>query len=198
MGNKRSRKNVFNVGVNDVGYSVHQTTVLNGKQVITWSCPYYKKWYNMLRRCYDSKFLVKNPTYIGCYVDPDWLYLSNFIKWVDRQPNRNWEKCDLDKDLLVKGNKFYSENTCIFITSTLNNFIVNISKDVKGYYFKDGKFYARCRNHLTKKTEHLGAFSCEVSAKSRWKSRKIEIGLLLCLDECMEVRSALLKLIDQL
>lgn len=38
----------------------------------------YKCWYNMLMRCYDEISLVRNPTYIGCSVHPDWLNFQVF------------------------------------------------------------------------------------------------------------------------
>ena len=133
MGKVSKDRLVHGVGINDVGRDVHKFDYSSGKTVRIWTCPYYQKWRGMLERCHSKKLHNKKPTYIGCSVDPDWLYLSNFIKWVDSQPNRDWQNCHLDKDLLVIGNKHYSPSTCCFISSELNVFLTT-SKAARGNY----------------------------------------------------------------
>ena len=80
----------------------------------------YSHWRGMLMRCYDQKYLQKYPTYIDCTVCEDWLNFSNFQQWY----NKNYyeipgETMCLDKDILVKGNKVYSPDTCIFVLWSL-------------------------------------------------------------------------------
>lgn len=119
-------KLAFGWGVADAEYTITQKEdlpILNGKrrQKVLWICPYYSRWRNMLRRCFDSKYHKNQPTYKGCTVHEGWKYLSNFIKWVDSQPNRDWENCHLDKDFLVEGNKHYSPDTCVYVPKSLNS-----------------------------------------------------------------------------
>lgn len=64
---------VFGVGINDADYAVQPK--INGVQVC---CLFYRKWKNMLERCYYPKELVKHPTYQGCVVCDEWIYFSNF------------------------------------------------------------------------------------------------------------------------
>ena len=103
---------VFNVGI--IGNSIIS---INGVKKQS-----YNIWQNMLRRCYDEKYHQKEPTYIGCTVCDEWRYFLNFEKWYED----NWydiegETVCLDKDILVKGNKIYSPNTCIFVPKKINS-----------------------------------------------------------------------------
>lgn len=80
-------------------------------------------WQNMLKRCYCEK----DPKgYLGkAFVCDRWLCFSNFLediknlknfdKWLSGQ-NSGTEKYNLDKDLLVPGNVFYSPKLCQFVT----------------------------------------------------------------------------------
>ena len=76
----------------------------------------------MLERCYSPKLHAKEPTYIGCTVCPEWHYLSNFKRWFD---NNYVEGYHLDKDILVKGNKIYSPETCCFVPKEINFLLLN-------------------------------------------------------------------------
>lgn len=105
---------VYGVGINDVDYIIR---IKKNKKLI-WSCPFYIKWKTMLERCYSLKYQKKNPTYIGCSVCPEWRYFSAFRLWME---NQKWQGLQLDKDLLVKGNKVYSPNTCCFLPQAINS-----------------------------------------------------------------------------
>jgi hypothetical protein len=185
MVRKRNRK-VAGVGINDSDYCVHISKKIEGKFVKIWRCPYYDKWYNLLMRCYSGN----NKSYIGCSVDGSWLYFSNFKKWVEQQPNKDWENCHLDKDLLVEGNKLYSPENCVFISGSVNKFMQDAfsnkrSGGVRGYYFdkRRGKYVSQCANPFTGKTDHVGMFTDEASAHLAWKQKKFEFAKQICLRE---------------
>lgn len=100
---------VCGVGINDYIGKVK----VNGTMDVA-----YTRWNNMLKRCYSIKELTRHPTYIGCTVCCEWLSFSNFKKWFDE----NYiEGFDLDKDILVEGNKIYSPETCRFVPHYLNS-----------------------------------------------------------------------------
>lgn len=83
-------------------------------------------WYHMLRRCYCKDFKVNNPTYVGCYCSEDFLKLSEFKKFILSFENIEYYMSNgwcLDKDLLSKGNKIYSAETCTFLPKELNNLL---------------------------------------------------------------------------
>lgn len=79
----------------------------------------YEVWRGMLRRCYSEADLIKHPTYIGCHSDPAWHDYSIFYDWMSTVAHRpdGWH---LDKDLLFKGNKLYSDETCVFLPQQIN------------------------------------------------------------------------------
>ena len=172
-----AKKLVYGVGINDVDYAVQP--VVDGKQV---KCPCYVTWKEMLRRCYDHKWQERNPAYKGCSVHPEWLSFVNFRKWVLTQ---DWEGKQLDKDLLLKGNKVYSPSTCVFVDNMTNTFTNDQVRSRGDYplgvsFHKSlGKFAAMCRNPFTKKREHLGVFHCPNQAHLAWKARKHELACQL-------------------
>ena len=174
---RKKTKLVYGVGINDSLLPVVQTDIVNEKKTIVWICPYYKKWRTMLQRCTSKSVQNKYPNYKGCYVCDEWKYFSNFKEWVDEQPNKNWEKCELDKDLLFKGNKCYSPTTCIFISKKVNTFINNKGVELVGASWNQSanKFQARVRNSFTGKEEYLGLFHTQQAAHDAWKARKLEL-----------------------
>lgn len=175
MGSKKTP--IYGVGINDVEYHVTKREKINAKWKITWRCPYYATWSSMLERCYSEKKQNTNPTYRGCTVSEEWLTFSNFRKWMIEQ---EWEGMQLDKDLLVSGNKHYSAETCVFVTQQVNNFLVDSGKTrgkyLIGVYLNKGnnKYISSCRNPFTTKQEHLGYFNNEAEAHKTWLSKKLE------------------------
>lgn len=121
----KNKKLVYGVGVNDADYAVQKFEPIGyvgGKQKykLVWICPYYRVWKHMLERGYSEKFQEKHPTYKGCSVSEEWLTFSNFKAWMKTQ---HWEGLQLDKDLLIEGNKVYSADTCVFVTPMVNSFV---------------------------------------------------------------------------
>lgn len=179
----KAKKLVCGVGRNNADYTVtkrKEIGYVNGKrkQKIVWVCPYYSTWVDMLKRCYSAKLHDRHPTYIGCTVSADWLTFSNFKNWMEEQ---DWEGLQLDKDLIVEGNKIYSAETCVFVTEATNNFITDRG-NARGDWLigvcwkkEKAKFQAHCSNPFTNKREHLGYFDCEQQAHQAWKKRKLEL-----------------------
>jgi hypothetical protein len=106
---------LYGVGINDADYVV--TSRANGKYV---ECKIYSVWKSMLARCYNTCYLQRRPSYIGCSVAPEWHTFSNFKKWYLQQGDVTGKQ--LDKDILYPGNKVYGPDTCIFVSSSLNMF----------------------------------------------------------------------------
>ena len=138
----------------------------------------YTKWASMLNRCYSEKYHKIQPTYVGCPVHEDWRLFSKFRYWALQQ---DWEGKELDKDLLVTGNKVYSSETCCFIPCYVNCFLTE-SAAVRGNYpigvcwdGRSRKYRSRVSNPLNKHREHLGFFECPKDAYRAWLARKLEI-----------------------
>lgn len=184
----REIKLVRGIGINDADYAV--TQVIGGKLV---HCPFSTRWTDMLKRCYSSKFQEINQTYKGCYVHKDWLKFSNFKAWMEQQ---NWEGKQLDKDILIEGNKIYSADTCVFVTREVNSFLLDCGK-VRGsfpigVYFHRGKYVSRCRDNGT--LVHLGRHDTPEKAHAAWYSYKAKLAKQLASEQTdPRVAEALLR-----
>lgn len=161
---------VCGIGFNDADYPV--APVINGKQV---PCPFYRAWGSMLNRCYGHKYKSRNKTYSECVVCDEWLTFSNFKLWMKTQ---DWQGNQLDKDILISGNKVYSPETCVFVDSITNSFTSDHSASCKGlpigvtFNKRMMKFQAQCSNPFTKKRGHVGYFDCPQKAHQAWLSVK--------------------------
>lgn len=81
----------------------------------------YKIWQHMLRRCYDSKYIEKYPSYKDCIVHESWHNFQNFAGWFENDYYKiEGQRMDLNKDILCKGNKIYSPDTCVFVPHRIN------------------------------------------------------------------------------
>ncbi len=90
----------------------------------------FKHWYRMLSRCYDNKCQEKEPSYIGSQCYDEWHNFQNFAKWFDDNYYKiNNERMQLDKDILYKGNKLYSPETCVFVSQRINNLFTKRQND---------------------------------------------------------------------
>lgn len=156
------------IGLNDAEYVVSKVARdLQGKRLVLWTCPYYIKWTSMINRCYSESELKRRTSYVGCSVCEEWLTFSNFKAWME---NQDWEGKELDKDLLVKGNKIYSPDTCIFLSKRLNSFLTESTKTRGdfpiGVRKHRDKFISSCR--ADGKLVHLGLFETPEQAHKAW------------------------------
>ena len=119
---KESVKNPYHSNVYNIGYigEGKYKSKINGKLTKA-----YLYWQTTLERCYEPYELNKHPTYIDCYVCDEWLNFQNFAKWFYKNYYEiEGEIMCLDKDILCKGNKIYSPNTCIFVPQRINTLFV--------------------------------------------------------------------------
>jgi len=186
----KERKLVYGFGVNDADYTVKTLTTIgykpNGRpiQKPLWTCPFYSRWRDMIRRCYSELELIKHPNYRGCSVDEQWSHLTIFKPWMETQ---DWQSKHLDKDLLIPNNKVYSPETCCFIDQTLNVFITDRRATKTDYLMGVSltsvkgctKFRARCNNTFTGKNEHLGLFDTQEEAHQTWLTEKLRQAKIL-------------------
>ena len=107
----------FYPSVCGVGY-IGNTTIVKSKRKVKDS---YKRWADMLLRCYNEKYREDNIAYETCFVCDEWLCYENFEKWYDENYYTIDEvQMNLDKDIIVKGNKIYSPETCVFVPQRIN------------------------------------------------------------------------------
>ena len=77
--------------------------------------PLYRKWNGMMQRCYNPKNKINNPSYEACTSSETFRHFSKFKSWYYSQIGYEQEGWHLDKDILIKGNKVYSEDTCCIV-----------------------------------------------------------------------------------
>ena len=159
---------VFGVGILGAKYP----SKVNGRNTKE-----YDLWYSMLRRCCSNDFKKKRPTYEGCEVSDNFKSYEYFYEWCNKQIGFNNKDWHLDKDLLVKGNKVYSENTCVFIPAEINSLLVK-STSLRGKYLigvywsnTSKSFIAQVRKNKGK-PEYLGLFNTEIEAFNAYKNTK--------------------------
>lgn len=136
----------------------------------------YKLWADMLKRCYDSKFHDTSPAYKNCTVSDNFKYYPYFKEWCNKQIGFDQDGFDLDKDILSKGTKIYSENTCCFVPKEINSLLKKKSSKESSlpvgveYHKQLKKFRARCSCYG--KTTHLGVFEDFEDAFYAYKEAK--------------------------
>jgi hypothetical protein len=172
---------VEGIGINDATYKVGTT------------CPFYRAWHSMLKRCYNPKMLAKNPTYAGCSVDPSWHLFSTFKEWM---MNQDWVGKQLDKDLLVPGNKVYGPNTCLFVSHQVNG-LLNTQPKLRGYLpigvIKHGKKF-KVNFKKNKKTVHIGVFdSIEEATHAYVLNKAAWIDQVASSEPCITTKRVLLN-----
>ena len=130
----------------------------------------------MLRRCYSEKHQNNNLTYIGCTVVEEWKCFQSFAEWYYESYNSDiMDRWEIDKDILIKGNKIYSPETCAFVPAEINS-VFTKTNSKRGIYpigvslHKEGKFQAKLLKN--KKQIYLGLFNTPEEAFQTYKTAK--------------------------
>lgn len=159
----KGRRPLFGVGINDMDGVIDSSPTIKKA---------YKTWAEVLNRCYNPKMHEKEPTYQTCSVSKEWRTFSTFREWFVKNYIDGYE---IDKDILVKGNKVYSAKTCCFVPKAIN--VLFTKRDrfrgehlIGVYKLKSGRYKASftragvCTN--------LGVFQSEVEAFNAYKQAK--------------------------
>ena len=164
--------------------SVYAVGIIGTKYPVSEGCKdtkEYTLWKNMLQRCYSDKYQKKQPTYEGCEVSDKFKSYEYFYGWCNEQisfgNDGNGNPFQLDKDLLVKGNKVYSEDSCIFIPKDINLLLTKCEAS-RGEHLigvswsnTNNAFVAMVRKNKGK-SEYLGHFKTELEAFNAYKKAK--------------------------
>ena len=138
----------------------------------------------MLRRCYNNNQRDRNkrPKYDGCTVCEEWHNFQNFAEWYEENYYEiKEEKMCLDKDILVKGNKIYSPQTCVFVPNRINVLFTKSDK-IRGdfpigvtYHKRDKVFESKMCYMDKNKIKHscyLGRYNTSEEAFQSYKQAK--------------------------
>ena len=144
----------------------------------------YVAWVDVLKRCFSESFKKKNPTYKDVTCCEEWLLYENFYEWLHSQDNfdkwYNNKQWNVDKDILVKGNKLYSPETCCLVSNNVNCLFVkcvatrgDLPIGVR-YNKVNKKFNVKISKHRNGKavSEHIGVYDTSEEAFYAYKEAK--------------------------
>ena len=189
------RSLVYGVGINDVMIPYFTRTR-------TW-----RTWCGIIRRTdkRDPKWLSQpgKEYYADCTLDPRWYELSVFKEWIEKWDD--FENKEVDKDLLIPGNKVYGPDTCLMVRPIVNAwFKPNVVKrgDLpRGVSWntgwKKGKSPNPYRAQITPiggKRIGLGVYATIEEASSVFeKERKEQIKVLIETETDLKVKNAMVE-----
>lgn len=158
----------YGVGYLGVGKYIVSEKGIETRSFITWC--------GMLQRCYSEDSLIKRPTYNECYVCDEWLNYQNFAEWYENNYYEcGCERMTLDKDILYKGNKMYSPETCVFTPIKINNLFTKCNKtrgDLPIGVTRDkNKYSVNCHDGYGN-TKKVGRFDTAEQAFNAYKEYK--------------------------
>lgn len=137
-------------------------------------------WNSMKDRCNPSGLVQRrSPTYLG--VTCGFADFNSFAEWAVIQPgfdlfDENGERYAIDKDILIQGNKIYSELSCAFVPQRINNLFVLRAKKKSSVPY--GASWDKSRNSfyagisIEGKGKFLGRFDDAFDAHRAWQSAK--------------------------
>ena len=171
----KSLKNPLRPTVHKRGYRGvgKYKTMENGKQTKT-----YKTWLAMFTRCYDENARCYNENYKDCIVSEEWWNFQNFALWYEQNYyDIEEEQMHLEKDFLVKGNKIYGPEYCVFCPRSINSMLTT-NKSRRGdspigtsYDSRDRKYYVRVQDGHGN-SHSLGSYSNSYDAFKVYKEKK--------------------------
>jgi len=154
--NRGSIKNPYDKSVFKAGYYGVGKYVAKQNYALTTA---YVSWKHILERCYDEPQKHKHLAYYGITtVCEEWLNYQNYAEWY----YKNYYEIDnkrmhIDKDILVKYNKIYSPETCIFVPQRIN--MLFVEKPNK-WNLPNGISMSKSGKYITGyNTKHIGNFN---------------------------------------
>jgi len=157
-------KSVFGVGYLGEGKYSTGTSKKRSQEHRVWRC--------MLERCYSEKYKEDNKAYYGiATVCDEWKCFQRFAKWYNDNKYEVDGRLHLDKDILFRGNKIYSPDTCLLVPQRINMLFVtrpNRNGLPNGVWIeKSGKYSASYNG------KKLGRFnSIQDAEEAHYKAKK--------------------------
>ena len=152
----------------------------------------YRAWNHILSRCYNPEVQKKQPYYYDCSVDPRWHCFAVFEEWFIQQEQRHFKedygvgrRWSIDKDILVRGNKIYSPETCCFVPNEVNAAVTKPKRRTTHIDLPEGVgiikpkttgskigYTARAHSGTTDKERYLGYYNTPEKAFKVYKRAK--------------------------
>lgn len=159
-------------GIGYIGGTTYGTTTKIGKVKL------YPVWVTMLNRCYSKKRKTLQPAYTDCLCSEEWHNFQIFSEWCRcNLPRDEGIDYQLDKDILIKGNKIYSPATCCFVPARVNKLLEkstsargNLPLGVRSVGSKYAAYASENRQQI-----HLGMFNTQEDAFEAYRKEKLRI-----------------------
>lgn len=158
-GHESKRKLIFGVGILDV---------------VGYGSKAYFLWHSILSRCYNDKQRWNNKSYQNATVCKEWHKFSNFKRWFESPKSGYREGYQIDKDILIKGNKVYSPETCCFVPIEINSMLAinkRSNKLPRGVRKANSKYMVRISTSGSKST-YIGVYDTPEEAFNVYKQAK--------------------------
>lgn len=155
---------VYTVGYNSAvrGISGYPTRGGDGYKILR----EYDHWRRMLQRSYDLKWKNLHPTYEECFVNNVWWDYQDFGPWYSSVKYKT-DESDLDKDLLMYGNKEYGPETCVFLPEKINKAIV-LKGCMASWHNRDDCYEFNCNGKYLGRSE-----SNPLALQDAWMKEKL-------------------------
>lgn len=172
--------NPFDRSVYSVGYmGTGEYSIVRKNDKVLLQC--YSVWAKMLRRCYLENYKRDDSllAYIGCTVCDEWHCFDTFAHWyLENKYDIGKELVNVDKDILVHGNKLYSPDTCLIVPRRIN-LLFEKSSAIRGdlpigvsYYWHDNSRFLSSMKIGDRKSVQFGIFDTVEEAFIAYKNGK--------------------------
>lgn len=149
----------------------HMTQItVEGKEIRTRE---YLIWLGIKTRVLQNKA----PAYMDCTISDNFMNFQYFAEWCQHQVGWSEHKWQLDKDLLVDGNREYHEDRCLFVPREINIALTAEKKPRSNglplgvVHTKEwNQYQARCNVYGVQ--EYLGAYRTPEEAHQAYVKRK--------------------------
>lgn len=81
-------------------------------------------WSKMMQRAYCPVYKKEHPTYESVTVDRNWLNYQIFAEWCTKRKQYGNLGYNLDKDIIIRGNKVYAEDRCALVPQRVNKLLI--------------------------------------------------------------------------
>ena len=131
-------------------------------------------WHAMRQRCGVGGSKKANAAYADCVMSENFLKFQFFAEWCQTQIGYGLPNYQIDKDILLEGNRVYSEVNCVFVPQELNSFFCSRSGPVSDL----PKGVTRCKNSYSARfapasvSGYLGMFKTVEEASQSYQDAR--------------------------
>jgi hypothetical protein len=137
----------------------------------------YQVWLDIRKRCNPIGLTQKKePSYIGCSMSDLFQDFNLFADWHTEQVGYGLQGYQIDKDILLTGNKVYCEDFCVLVPQALNNFLLAHERRRGPYpqgmslHKRTGKLQVEVSGYGTQR--YIGLFDTVEAAMTAYKRAK--------------------------